>query len=142
MVNARIQTLWQLDAEWGHAPRRASPNCIERVFHVHLGTPEEPQTSLCQALASLAGSHGYRRVEWTALSTAERHNAMVEAAAALRPTLIFMQLQRPGVLSAGTVAEMRRVANTSELVIISWCGDVGGTNGPFRAPGDGWAYEL
>jgi len=142
MVDTRIPRLWQLDADWGRAPWRASPDRIERVLHVHLSTPEEPQTSLCQALASLAGPRGYRRVDWTALPTQDHHRAVVDAAEALRPTLIFMQLQRPGILATAAVAEMRRLANTSELVIISWCGDVGGINGPFRAAGDQWAYEL
>jgi hypothetical protein len=142
MQDARIQLLWQLDPEWGHAAWRASPDRIERVLHIHLGTPEEPQTSLCQALASLAGAHGYRRVDWTALSQADLHQALLEASATLRPTLVFMQLQRPGILSAGILAEMRRAARIDDLVIASWCGDVGGTNGPFRTPGDRWAYDL
>ncbi len=142
MVSARIQNLWQLDPEWGHAPWRSSPQRIERVLHIHLSTPEEPQISLCRALASLASPSGYQRVNWTGLSNHDRHRAVVEAAEALRPTLIFMQLQRLGVLLPTTVAEMRRAANTPELVIISWCGDVGGTNGPFPVPGDHWAYEL
>jgi Glycosyl transferases group 1 len=142
MAETRIQNLWQLDPIWGHAPWRSAPTQIERVLHIHLSTPEEPQTSLCRALASLASPAGYQRVDWTALPAGERHKTVVAAAASLRPTLIFMQLQCPGVLSPDTIAEMRRVAATSELAIMTWCGDVGGTHGPFPAPGDNWAYEL
>jgi glycosyl transferase family 1 len=142
MQDTRIQLLWQLDPEWGHAAWRTSPDRIERVLHVHLGTPEEPQTSLCRALGSLAGAQGYRRVDWTTLPPAQLHRAIVEASVTLRPTLVFMQLQRPGIVSPGTLAEIRRAAATDDLVIVSWCGDVGGTNGPFRSRGDQWAHDL
>src|SRR5256885_12039554 len=136
MLNERAIRLWRLDPEHGHAPWRGRPDRRERVLHVHLATPEEPQTSLCKALASLGGSDGYRRVDWTALPFADRQRAVLDAAAAQRPTLVFMQLQTSGVLAASTVAELRRTAHSPELVIISWCGDVGGENGPFPAAGD------
>lgn len=98
---------------------------------------------MCRALASLATTDGYRCVEWTNLRTLQqRHQAVVEAAATLRPTLLFMQLQRPDVLTPATVAAARRAAATPDLVAISWCGDVGGANGPFPGPGDRWAYDL
>lgn len=142
MENDTIQRMWKLDAPWGHPPWRASPTQPERVLHVHLGTSEEPQTSLCQALASLASPGDYRCLNWTTQPAAGRSQAVIAAAAALRPTLIFMQLQCPGVLSPATVAEIRRAAGTRELVVLSWCGDVGGPHGPFLAPGDQWAYEL
>lgn len=142
MAETRFQNLWKLDPIWGHAPWRSAPAQIERVLHIHLSTPEEPQTSLCRALASLASPAEYQRLDWTTLPAGQRHKTIIAAAAALRPTLVFMQLQRPGVLSPATIAEVRRVANTSELVIMSWCGDVGGTQGPFSAKGDQWAYEL
>ena len=137
-----IQRLWTLDPAWGHAAWRASPAQIERVLHVHLRTPEEPQTSLCRALASLAVADGYQRVEWTGLSATDRHNAIIAAAAALRPTLVFMQLQCPNAVAPGTVAELRRVAGNDRLIVICWCGDVGGINGPYSVPGDLWAYEI
>lgn len=143
MRDLYLRRLWALDPEYGHAPWRTSPTQAERVLHVHLGTPEEPQGSLRRALASLAGGDGYRCVEWTTLnSLRERHQAVIEAAAALRPSLVFMQLQRPDVLAPSTVAELRRVANRPDLVVISWCGDVGGTNGPFPHPHDRWAFDL
>lgn len=120
-----------------------SPIRAERVLHVHLGTPEEPQTSLCRALSSLATPGGYRCVEWTALPNSwQRHRAVIAAAELLRPTLVFMQLQRPDVLAPATVAELRRVADQHDLVIASWCGDVGGINGPFPHPHDRWAFDM
>jgi hypothetical protein len=139
----RAQRLWELDPEWGHAPWRAAPTRVERVLHVHLNTPAEPQTSLCNALASLATHGGYCRVDWSYWPTVEqRHQAVVEAAARLKPTVVFMQLQRPDVLAPSTVAEIRRVCAAEDVVIASWCGDVGGCNGPSPAPGEHWAYEL
>jgi hypothetical protein len=53
-----------------------------------------------------------------------------------------MQLQRPNVLTPSTIAEVRKVCGADHLVIASWCGDVGGCNGPLRAENDRWAYEL
>src|SRR4051794_22058122 len=142
MAAARFQRLWELDPARGHSAWRASPGEPERVLHIHLSTPEEPQTSMCQALASLAATGEYRRVDWTALPDAARRMEVIAAAAALRPTLIFMQVQCPGVLRADTIAEMRRASAMSGLVIVCWCGDVGGVNGPYQVPGDHWAYEL
>ena len=142
MTDRHIQRLWEFDPVWGHAPWRSAPTRTERVLHIHLSTPEEPQSALCRALASLASPGDYERVDWATLPVGARHKAVVAAAAALRPTLVFMQLQCPGALAPGTVVEMRRVSGTNDLAIISWGGDVGGTNGPFQAPGDQWAYEL
>ena len=82
------------------------------------------------------------RVDWPALPAGERDRTVLAAAASLRPTLVFMQLQGHGVLATGTLDQVRRVAATNELVIVSWCGDVGGIHGPFPAPGDQWAFEL
>jgi hypothetical protein len=142
-VDTRIQHLWELDPEWGHAPWRSAPERVERVLHVHLNTSAEPQRSLCNALASLATADGYVRVDWTSLATlAQRHQAVVEAAARLKPTFVFMQLQRPDVLAPETVAEVRRVTGGNDLVIASWCGDVGGCNGPMPSGDDRWGYEL
>jgi len=141
LKSARL--LWELDPEWGHAPWRATPQRPERVLHVHLATGEEPQASLCDALASLAEPGGHERIDWTALATpAERHRAVVDAAGRLRPTLIFMQLQRPGVLSPQTIQDARRASGRDDCVIATWCGDVGGVNGPDSTPGDAYAFDL
>jgi hypothetical protein len=142
MADTRIQRLWMLDPVRGHAAWRASPGQAERVLHIHLSTPEEPQVSLCRALESLTAAGEYRRVDWTALSDEERRRSVIATAASLRPTLIFMQLQSPGVLQPDTIAEMRRVTGIDRLVIVSWCGDVGGINGPYPVPGDRWAYDV
>jgi hypothetical protein len=142
MAHTAIQRLWKVDPVWGHAPWRGAPTRSERVLHIHLRTAEESQESLCRALASLADVDGYRRVDWPSLAAGERQRAVLTAAAQLHPTLIFMQLQGPGVLAPGTVTEMRRAANSEDLVVISWCGDVGGVNGPFPNPEDRWAYDL
>ena len=120
-----------------------SPDRIERVLHIHLGTVEEPQSSLCNALASLSTPGGYCRIDWPALPTLpQRHRAVVDAVATFKPTLIFMQLQRPNVLTPSTLAEVRKVCRANHPVIATWCGDVGDYNGPFRTQNDRWAYEL
>lgn len=142
MIRPEVQRLWRLDPLRGRAPARSAPDRIERVLHVHLSTPEEPVTSLCHALASLAAGGGYVCVEWTPLSPRARHQAILAAAAELRPTLVFMQLQRADALGPETIAELRCVAQSPDLVVASWCGDIGGGNGPVDAPDDRWAYVL
>ena len=142
MTHPAIQRLWEVDPVWGHAPWRAAPTRSERVLHIHLWTAEESQESLCRALASAADCDAYRRVDWPCVAEDERQHAVLAAAAELRPTVIFMQLQRPGVLSPATVTEMRQAADNEDLVVISWCGDVGGVNGPYPEPEDRWAFEL
>jgi Glycosyl transferases group 1 len=143
MTDLLTQRLWQLDPERGHAPWRASAPQPERVLHVHLRTGDEPQTSLCQALASLALPGGCRRFDWTSMgSAAQRDRAVVAAAAEHRPSLIFMQLQSAGVLSPQAVADARRAAGDPQLVVACWCGDVGGANGPGPQAAVRWAFDL
>jgi hypothetical protein len=136
------QALWHLDPQWGHAPWRMSPRRTERVLHFHLGTSEEPQTSLCRALASLSVEGGYRRIDWVGRPHSVLQREAIDAAATHRPTLVFMQLQRPNVLAPSTVEALRRASDARDMVTISWCGDVGQTNGPFRGRGDEWGREL
>jgi hypothetical protein len=108
---------------------------------LHLATDQEPQTSLCRALASLAAPDAYTRIDWPGLSPSLRREQVLNAARVLRPTLIFMQLQGPGVLAPATIAELRRSAPPGELTLVSWCGDVGGVNGPHPSSGDAWAFD-
>jgi hypothetical protein len=112
------------------------------VLHVHLATCEEPQTSLCRALASLAGPGDYVRLDWTSIAPQDRQARILQAFEQLRPSLVFMQLQRPGVLDVATVAALRSRAPRSELTIVHWCGDVGPENGPYHSSAASWGYEL
>jgi hypothetical protein len=142
MRDERAILLWELDPGYGHAPWRGTPARPERVLHVHLATPQEPQTALCNALASLACEGGYRRIDWTSMSGPELQQLLPQVARAHAPTLVFLQLQAAGVVTPATLAEVRAAAGAPELVIATWCGDVAGANTLFPVPQARWASEL
>lgn len=125
------------DSPRGVFPFRAEPRKDERVVHVHLWTQDEPQQGLCDALAMLGADYRaggtYERVDWPKFDSPERRaRAVLEAVREVKPTLIWMQLQTPGVVSPALVALMREAS--PEAVIVSWCGDIG------RDPK--WSHEL
>lgn len=111
----------------------------ERVLHIHLWTAEDPQTGLCNALEGLGGPSdiaqrcgAYVRVDWTRLDLKHKPNggwsqfetAALDAAEAIKPTLVFMQLQTLGVVDAAFLVTLRGICDPN-AVFISWCGDVG-----------------
>lgn len=126
------------DSEPGCFPRRREPR-EERVLHVHLGAPGEPQTSLQSALYGLAAvgksPHGkYRsvvQVNWCDYAAKELPKVIMDAADLVQPTLIWMQLQGK-VLEPSFLRILRR--RHPNALIVSWCGDVG------RSPA--WSHEL
>lgn len=128
------------DPHPGQLPLTAEPTA-ERVLHMHLWTADDPQNSLAEAMRVL-GVHGHIRIDWTSLPGEDRTRVFVEAARELKPTLIFLQLQAPGVLDASTVASIRRELHDPSLVTIAWSGDVGHNNGPWNGVNDAWSYEL
>lgn len=110
-----------------HAPWRvAAMPTDERVLHVHLGTPEEPQTSLCESLALLGA---YTRIDWPSVPKEALREAILAKAQALKPTLVFMQLQRAGVVEPETIDQVREHLDPRG-VVVHWTGDIGGQLGP------------
>lgn len=109
------------------------PPEYEHVLHVHLSNPREPQTGLCDALEALAGPNyqRYQRVAWPGLEPRALEEALARAAS--KSTLVFMQLQTPGVVSGALIDRLRELADP-HCVFVSWCGDVG------RNPA--WSHEL
>jgi hypothetical protein len=125
------------DSPRGMRPFRAEPRKDERVLHIHLWAPGEPQLSLCQALAVLGAdfrSGGcYERVDWPRIDNHDRRDATIMACVRqIKPTLIWMQLQTPGIVRPHLIQQIREVV--PEAVIVSWCGDVG------RDPA--WSHQL
>lgn len=129
------------DSPRGAFPLQTEPR-LERVLHIHLHTPQEPQVSLCNALTGLTNaapmiqpqSREFARVPWTAYKDrTTRMGAIREAVARVKPTLVFMQLQTPGVLSPDDLRVIRNGC-VENAVLVSWCGDVG------RDPR--WSHEL
>lgn len=126
-VMDRIRALDPVDGHW---PARAVVTLPERVLHTHLETADDPQAGLVRALQKL-GSAGYSQVAWPNMSRAVVERAVVDAATQLRPTLVFMQLQTPDVVSPATITRVREAVNDPRLVIVTWCGDVAGRNSPW-----------
>jgi len=124
------------DSPRGELPFFANQLSREVILHVHLWTPNEPQTSLCSALQSMALSPGsYSRVDWTAVrNPLYRPDVLMKPLSlGLRPTLVWMQLQTPDIISGDLIAKMRAQC-APECLFVSWCGDIG------RDPR--WSHEL
>lgn len=130
-----------LDPEVGRIPanRISGP---ERFLHFQLWTEDDPQTSMVEAFRAM-GSAGHSVVQWTSLrDTASRDRALVEAARQLQPTIVFLQLQGAGAVSVDAVRQIRSDVHDPSMVIATWSGDVGPTNGPWAGYQDSWAYEM
>lgn len=138
--SVRWGRLAQVDPKPGEFPLRTAPR-PERVLHVHLRTDEDPQESLSASLRAL-GTHGYAMVDWMNLSPAQRDEQVLEAAK-ISPTLVFMQLQGPGVVSNQVIQTIRQYKQRDpSMVVAAWCGDVGRTNGPWAGFDDAWSHAL
>jgi hypothetical protein len=114
-------------------PSRVRAAGVERVLHVHLAARGEPQTSLCSALDSLGVGE---RIDW--LNSKSVAADILSAARRIRPTLVWMQLQTPGVLSPADIVELRAACDP-RVAICTWSGDVANNNSFLR---DDWAAEL
>lgn len=94
----------------------------ERVLHVALRTAFERQPGLEAALRSIAIEYG--EVDW-----AQNHSEVgqvareaMRVAAAIAPTLVFLQLQTPGVLKPREIDAIRARC-APNVVIVNWDGD-------------------
>jgi hypothetical protein len=110
----------------------------ERVLHIALRDDFEPQPALERALRSIASE--YVQVDWQALERKPGGLAapLLEAAAALKPTLVFAQIQRANALSGQLMARVRDLCAPS-VVVTSWDGDM--HNEP-EDKGRQWFVEL
>lgn len=116
-------------------PLRAVLPPSERILHVHLDTDDDPQGGMQRAL-NLWGSD-VDRIAWTRVGVEATRRQVVEACRRQQPTLVFMQLQTPGVLDVEALRAMREAA--PDALLVTWCGDVGGSNGPHE-PLAGWPW--
>jgi Glycosyl transferase family 2 len=128
------RALRALDIREGKFPARAEKLSRERVLHVSMCTDEDPQAALVRGLTKL-GSDGYSEVRWFAdhypYGKYAVRNAVLKATAALRPTLVFMQLQTTDALDASAIHQMRQLA--PGCTVVSWCGDIADVNSPWTA---------
>lgn len=131
----RADRLRALDPQEGHFPARAWSR-RERVLHVHLATPDDPQAGLVRALSGLGD---YGQVDWP--KARERGTLAAEILALanrLRPTLVFMQLQTANVVGPDLIAQLRPLL-APRGVVATWCGDVAAENSPWTV---GWQVPL
>jgi hypothetical protein len=106
----------------------------ERILHVALRTDFERQPGLDKALRE--ASSVYRDVDWQKADNVPE--AVLKTASEIRPTLVFMQLQRAGVLEPRDI-EALRAACDPQVVIVNWDGDQ--HHGPNDEPRR-WFVEL
>ncbi len=105
--------------EPGKLPPAMSVSRAERVLHVALRTPQERQPGLERALRSISSS--YAEVEWVSQERAAP-KLILDQARALKPTVVFMQLQRRTMITNDIIGQLRAVCDT-DCVIINWDGD-------------------
>lgn len=122
--------LHALDPVHDQLPQRAaSLRRSERVVHFHLGTETDPQAGLVRAIRSLAVDESvYRKVDW--VSHPDYEEKTLVCCAEVRPTLVFMQIQTPDVVSPEMIRRLRE-ASDPRVVVITWNGDVGSNNSPW-----------
>ena len=135
-IAQRIRALDPVDERF---PPRAERLSSERVLHVSLGTDADPQAGQVRALRKL-GREAYREIRWFAdwrEDHGERQKAILQAAAELLPSLVFMQLQTDGVLDLETVREIRRLV--PEVIVVTWSGDIASENSPWNVD---WQVPL
>lgn len=131
-----------VDPNPGSMPPSAAPLRGERVLHWHLFTEDDPQRSLADSFKTIGGA-GYIRVDWPCLRQDRRSTVFLESCQALRPTLIFLQLQDPNALPVDVIRKVRSAGDRDpSLVICAWSGDVGPTKGPWPHMNDDWQYDL
>lgn len=128
--------LARVDPQVGELPPRARPR-PERVIHAWLRTNEDPQQSQHDALKAL-GAAGHQAIDWTQRCSSLARE-LVEAARALRPTLVFLQLQGPHI-DPQALRALRQ--GDPSLVVALWSGDVGRTNGPWGGFEDDWSHQV
>jgi hypothetical protein len=125
----------------GVMPAESEPS-RERVLHVYIRTDDDPQDSMAVAFRNL-GTCGHEAIDWMSMDAQTANNSFIEAARRIRPTVVFMQLQRSGVLSLESIRQVRMDPERDPgMVVVAWSGDVGEINGPWDLGGDKWSHDL
>lgn len=98
----------------------------ERVLHLALhdpGTAEE-QPSLKVALRSLCrDADAYREIDWVKIGPDEARRQLLLQCEAFRPTLVFGQIQTPGVMTPECLRGCKEHL-PPEAVVVLWNGDL------------------
>lgn len=136
-LRALAPRLRALDPKLDAFPVRGAALTEERVLHISLCTDADPQAGLVRALRAL-GSRGYEEVRWFAdygQRPEECRQAILDAAARLRPTFVFAQVQAvASPIDAVLIREIRQLADPS-CVVATWDGDIASDNSVWGADG-------
>lgn len=122
----------------GELPERSEKLPRERVIHLHLENDADPQLALQEATESLGPTS---RLCWTRHAPEEVRQWLIEQASVVRPTLVFMQLQQPGIVTPETIDAVRAAVADPRLVVACWNGDIAGANSVFTDSAM-WQVEL
>lgn len=83
------------------------------IIHVAMGMPEFDR-------AAFELGHRCLRMDWGSIDHDERQRQLIDYAIRLKPDVIFMQLQNPGVIDPSTLKAVRETG----AMVINWTGDV------------------
>jgi hypothetical protein len=103
-----------------------------KVLHIALNAGGKRQEALCKAFEGIGE---YQEIDWMAIR--DRHgiaflrNHILNIKDQFDPSLIFMQLQTPGIIDS-VVADQLREGN---CIVVNWTGDV-------RQPIPKWYWDL
>jgi hypothetical protein len=92
----------------------------ERVLHVCLRVPGDPQAALARALRGISSE--YAEVSWCEVPRPLLRQTLLETAHRVRATLVFAQIQTAGVIDPSDLPALRQVCDPS-CVIVQWDGD-------------------
>jgi len=117
----------------------------ERVLHLSASNAIDPQTGLVRALSSCASV--YRSINWRQMAYARNWTGtdsqlvaeIMRIATRIRPTLVWMQIQRDGVISAKDIERLRLLCDPRTGVIVNWDGD---QHYEPQMPQRGWFVRL
>lgn len=93
----------------------------ERVLHIALKDDFEQQPGLSTALKSLTERNDFSEIPWPA-HTHNLSNMIFEAAKRIKPTLVFMQIQRSNVITSDVINTLRSLSDP-RCVVVHWDGD-------------------
>ena len=101
-----------------------------KILHLALITSSSPQKALRNALRS-AGK--FSEIDWMKIcgNIPKLHRKIISRCKKFKPDLLFMQIQRPGIVDPEIVQKIRSHCGT----IVNWSGDV-------RQPTPKWYFDV
>lgn len=106
---------------------RPADGLAERILHLTVSTVIESQAGQEAALRAFCAPKQYARVDWWRTyqeqGLAAMEKAILKAAKSIKPTLVWMQVQAPNVVTVPLLKKLRKVCAKNAL-LVNWTGDV------------------